>query len=948
MVWWVTLIIWSALFVINELVRPKPKYENAKPAGLGEFNFPTATEGRCIPIIWGRVKVEGPNVVWYGAYSASPITEEVKTGMFSSDTIVVGYRYSVAMQLALCRGEAEYGDYHWINDLSHFQHMSDNTPVLVNWYSDNDDFSFSMTWVFHNGSKTQAVDSYLDSKIPTGIAYRGTCYMLVYGCVGENPHIPTLAFELERYPNTLGATTPYYDYGANPACVVYEIFTDTDWGLSIPISQVDTTNFREVADTLALEGNSFALMLDSELEASELLEEIGRQIDAAIYFDRTAGLWRITLIRDDYDPDILDEFDEGNIAELMDYARTTWDETTNQVRINFTERGRFSHYKDSYALAQDTANFNLQGTNVTAELKYPGVMVAALANKIAWRDLRTLSYPLAKLSFKVNRRGFNLIPGSVFKLSWAKLGISGVVFRVNKIGLGNIDAGQIEVYAVQDVFSTGIGSFSDPTESEWEDIYAAPDPVDSDDTLVFEAPRQLVIQDTYSAGLQPRFWMGARQPAGATKFNTYSRIGASRPLSTSFLTDSVISKFLLVGTLYADIAAYGTDNWPDTSITIQVTDSAPDSLSSLVIAGSGSTVSDLLTILYIDGEFIGYETIVLSGGRYNATKLYRGLFSSCPKAHTAGAKVWFIGQTGGNLTLRPISDANDEIDIQLRSVNLSSEATEAETPITQPPTIQRIWTQPIPPRNPTIQGTFAPTSVSLDTLYTTETGRTGEDASAVKCQVLPRCWRIDNPIQDHILGLSPVPYLDDTPELSFQLVLDPDGTPINVPAIVASDSETPIVYVLRNSIIEAVGANTDIPATGNLVVTPSHLPPTLTARVDGPPMEYPFAITSELIGQELRHGGIVGGDVTSTAVIYGETGTYTFNIYTALPTSGRLQASINSGAWATVIAAGNTTGTLAVTAADSITLRFDNAPAADQFFIVTGPTSESGYGVLLA
>jgi hypothetical protein len=53
---WVTLILYAALFVLSELLRPKPDLENAKPAGLGDFQFPTASEDRYVPIIWGTIQ----------------------------------------------------------------------------------------------------------------------------------------------------------------------------------------------------------------------------------------------------------------------------------------------------------------------------------------------------------------------------------------------------------------------------------------------------------------------------------------------------------------------------------------------------------------------------------------------------------------------------------------------------------------------------------------------------------------------------------------------------------------------------------------------------------------------------------------------------------------------------------------------------------------------------
>ena len=106
MAFFLLFLLWAAVYVVAELIRPKPKFEDARPSGLGDFRFPTATEGRAVPLIWGTVKVEGPNVIWYGDLRNEAITEIVRTGMFSSDEITKGYRYILGIQFAICRAEA--------------------------------------------------------------------------------------------------------------------------------------------------------------------------------------------------------------------------------------------------------------------------------------------------------------------------------------------------------------------------------------------------------------------------------------------------------------------------------------------------------------------------------------------------------------------------------------------------------------------------------------------------------------------------------------------------------------------------------------------------------------------------------------------------------------------------------------------------------------------------
>jgi len=61
--WWY-LVVFALALVVSYSMMPKP--ESRPPAGLGDFQVPTAEVGREIPVLFGRRKLEGPNVVWYG------------------------------------------------------------------------------------------------------------------------------------------------------------------------------------------------------------------------------------------------------------------------------------------------------------------------------------------------------------------------------------------------------------------------------------------------------------------------------------------------------------------------------------------------------------------------------------------------------------------------------------------------------------------------------------------------------------------------------------------------------------------------------------------------------------------------------------------------------------------------------------------------------------------
>jgi len=68
---WTYLIVLLISYAVSYALAPKPP--DAAPATLSEFDAPTADEGKPIPVVFGTVFVNSPNVVWYGDLGTAPI-----------------------------------------------------------------------------------------------------------------------------------------------------------------------------------------------------------------------------------------------------------------------------------------------------------------------------------------------------------------------------------------------------------------------------------------------------------------------------------------------------------------------------------------------------------------------------------------------------------------------------------------------------------------------------------------------------------------------------------------------------------------------------------------------------------------------------------------------------------------------------------------------------------
>jgi hypothetical protein len=102
MPFWLILLLFIATTVIGELLKPKTK---SHPGALGDFQFPTAQEGRAIPVVGGTVKITGGNTTWWGDLKIKPIKKRASFLSFTSQ--LVGYFYYIGVQYVLCWGPVD-------------------------------------------------------------------------------------------------------------------------------------------------------------------------------------------------------------------------------------------------------------------------------------------------------------------------------------------------------------------------------------------------------------------------------------------------------------------------------------------------------------------------------------------------------------------------------------------------------------------------------------------------------------------------------------------------------------------------------------------------------------------------------------------------------------------------------------------------------------------------
>lgn len=936
MAFWVTALLFVFSLVLSEVLRPKLDNEQARPAALGDFRFPTATEGRAVPIIWGTVKLEGPNVVWYGDLEQRAIKKKVKTGLFSSDRITIGYRYFIGVQMGLCRGQIERLYRIWIGEKVAYS----NGPGLASGaFSITDPEFFGGDELGNGGiianlelfpgSETQSASTYLSPFQQQGgdtPAYRGTAHVVLEkGYIGTSTTVKPWAFEVSRFPLGPSGDTRAVNSGqdANPIFVVYEAMTNTEWGLGFSLLDFDAVGFNAAADTMVSEGNGFSMVLDREIELSELIEEVERQIDGVFFLDQASGKWTVKLARDDYNIASIPSLDNSTILRVDDFTRGTWDDTTNYVTVAFSDRSR--DYFDTYAIAQDMANVRVQGTTNRAAPAYPGVKDAALANSICWRDLRSLSFPLARAELVVDRTLWDLQPTDVFKWTSPELGFTDLVMRVSRIDSGGLTDGEIKLSVVQDIFATQAATFGAPISTGWVAPDSTVGAIPALDSVVFEAPKAFIDRDTDPAttGLPFRVWAAARrQGDNAGEFDLRTRLG-----SAVYETERTIDDFMVIGELVAALSP----NITDTSFDV---DPDPDTQTEILsfLEDVDATVlgTDLTQLVLIDNELMLVKNAAVDGLNVELQTVYRGVLDTAPASHLAGSRVYLLS-AGGGIGSRSWADGN-AVDIKLVPRSVDGALAEASATVLGV-TMATRHLRPYPPLGFTINGG---TNWEAGPHTLEDNGGPALDGYALDIGFVRRDYTT---AQENLANISGDAAPSNTTTKYRLRVFDISSGSTELYAS-AFNAGSAVVELNRTELLRYSGGS--IPTDLRVDVETRHT----VDSVDHDSLyaaSHSFEIDTEL--SDDFNLGVLANLAVSNSWTAPVTGDYPFSIGTA-NTGGPIEARINGGSWATVIATSGTTGTLTgVTASDTIEVRANGLTLArSETFLRIGAPSSSANG----
>lgn len=509
---------------------------------------------------------------------------------------------------------------------------------------------------FLPGGSTQVMPEHLAQKMgrtsATCPAYRGIASIFFHGATTDynafdpssgyggqgflwssnNPIIAqSLWATVRRAPRGLDPAKAMIGTDANPAHMIYECLTNTDWGLGLASSLIDGTSFSACADTLYEEAFGLSMIWTKQAKVEDFIGEVIDHIQANFYINPRTGLYTLKLIRDDYDPADLRVMNPDN-ADLSNFQRKMWGETINEIAVTWTNP---VNEQEETVTLQNLAAVAAQGAPVPDSRNYYGVRNSELAARLAARDLRVSSAPLATMEVELNRTAWDLLPGEVVKVTWPEYDLYDLIMRVGTVDYGKIGDPTIKATLMEDVFSLEKPSAGTPPDTNWVRPGELPAPMANTKVITL-----------------PQFFASSTDLQSSTLDLTYPEVAAAvlaHQTGYDTPTYELLSEQVLAN---GDIGyqSIGTKTTLD-----RITLSNPMGAAALSVL-PGEDVAGVLTGPQVGGfVFIGdgteAEMEVALVDAYDGLDwtLSRGVLDTIPRAWPAGTPMWFVN-SGARIT----------------------------------------------------------------------------------------------------------------------------------------------------------------------------------------------------------------------------------------------------------------------------------------------------------
>jgi hypothetical protein len=556
-------------------------------------------------------------------------------------SVTIGYWYSMGLHFGLCHGPVDAlhaidaGERRaWTGNQTASGAIAIDAPNLFG--GEEREGGVAGTLDLMMGGPAQAPNAYLASVQGTPQpAYRGVLSAVFRGRVAAtNPYLKPWAFLVQRtlegwgttlwYPGRARIMLHFWQPGVwlqamNPAHIIYECLTNPHWGMGYGTGLIDDANFRAAADVFHAEGLGLCIAWQQQDTIERFVQTVADHAGAVVAQDRRTGLFVLRPVRGGYHVPALPLFNPANVIEFESLQRPGIAELTNEVTVTYDDLANGG--QEAAVTVHNLAAIQSQGGVVSTTRSFPGLPTAALAARVAERELRVLSTPLARVRLKTNRDAWALLPGDLIRLTWPPLGIADMPLRIVQIDWGSLRDGVIGLECAEDVFGLPATSYAQQQPLLWSAPSTAAQPAPA--VAAWEAPYVDLVR-AYGPVAIPAAAChlasaAARPPGLAMHYELQTRVGA------------------------AAFAAAGIGDWcPTGTLSAAVGPGA----TSLALAGAQRLADVVVGTAAIVGEEITRVTAV--DAALGTLAVARGCADTTPASWPAGTRVWVAQGRGAN------------------------------------------------------------------------------------------------------------------------------------------------------------------------------------------------------------------------------------------------------------------------------------------------------------
>ncbi|HGO8216528.1 TPA: phage tail protein [Neisseria meningitidis] len=566
-----------------------------------------SSQGLTLPVIYGRTRVAG-NLVWYGDFVAiehKATTRQGGKGGGGVKQVDISYTYEAAVMLALCEGEIQGVGRIW-RDKEKFDSLAQLRLTLMRGGDEQP------LWTHLQQAKHQ----------DQALNYSGTAYLCSPNYeLTKSAQIYQHNFEVI---GKLGYSGNIPD--ANPREIVLDLLTNQRYGCGFPSQNIgDTDRYSNYCRAVGIFlSPAYTEQGEAQRNISELLEQTNSAAvfsqgrlkiipygdgsysgNGAVYVADNKAVYDLTD----------DDFIVSGAQDPVKVERKTNADAFNQIQVEYLDRD--NDYNVAIAEVKDQANIEQYGLRPKDAVKMHGICDGKVAQKVAQQLLQRALYVRNEYEFKLGWKYCLLEPMDIVTLTDAGLGLNKTPVRITEIE--EDEEGVLSIKAED--YPVGVYTVSEyPTQPSLG--YSADynvSPGNAHVPVIFEAPLQLT-------GGEPQIWLataggdmwGGAEVWVSTDGDSYTRVGA-------------VNHKACFGSL---TAALPNGAVFDRTNTLGVEISAGQ-----LTGGTEQDSRDLLTLCYVDGEFLAYANAELKGvGRYTLGNLTRGAYGSTINAHAAGSQ----------------------------------------------------------------------------------------------------------------------------------------------------------------------------------------------------------------------------------------------------------------------------------------------------------------------